>query len=143
MGESGFLVTDGADVDLPSVVALYLAVGWTAYAADPQTLQAALRGSSRVVVAREGAALVGLARVVSDGASIAYLQDVLVHPAHRRAGVGRALVEAALEPFSHVRQKVLLTDEEPGQAAFYRGLGYEEAGEHPAGPLRAFVRFDA
>jgi len=95
------------------------------------------------VVARVDGHLVGLARVVSDGATIAYLQDVLVHPDHRRAGIGAALVRAALTPYATVRQKVLITDDGAAQRAFYECLGYREASEHPEGPLRAFVRFDA
>lgn len=85
----------------------------------------------------------GLARVISDGASICYLQDVLVHPDEQRSGTGRQLVLAALQPYADVRQKVLLTDDEPGQRAFYESLGYAEVREHADGSLRAFVRFDA
>ena len=40
---------------------------------------------------------IGFARVVTDRAAIAYLADVFVVPAHRGAGVGKALVEAVLE----------------------------------------------
>lgn len=124
------------------LVELYDAVGWTTYTSDPEVLEAAVRGSSHVVTARHGEQLLGLARVVSDGASIAYLQDVLVRPELQREGVGRALVQAALEPFRHVRQKVLLTDDEPRQRAFYESLGYAEIREHGDGRLRAFVRYD-
>lgn len=139
----------GADLPLPAVIRLYDAVGWSAYTDSPQTLAAALAGSTRVAVAWEGAELVGLARVISDGHTIAYLQDVLVDPAHQRTGLGRSLVELVLAPFAHVRQKVLLTDTEPGQKTFYQSLGYRQAGgDIPADddgglPLRAFVRFDA
>ena len=129
-------------LDPAEVLALYRAVGWTAYTENAAMLGAALDGSSRVVVARRDGRLVGLARVVSDGASIAYLQDVLVEPAQQRTGLGRALVAAALEPYVHVRQKVLLTDDQPGQRAFYESLGFSEAGDIAGGPLRAFVRFD-
>ena len=129
--------------DVDEVVALYRAVGWTVYADAPDVLAAALRGSSRVVTARRAGALVGLARVVSDGAVICYLQDVLVHPGEQRGGVGRRLVEAALEPYGSVRQKVLLTDDEPAQRAFYESLGYREIRDHGPGTLRAFVRFDS
>lgn len=130
--------------DRPSraeLVELYDAVGWTSYTHDPDVLVAAVEGSTRVVTARYGEDLLGLARVVSDGATIAYLQDVLVRPELQREGVGRALVVAALEPFAHCRQKVLLTDDEPRQRAFYTSLGFAEIREHGDGSLRAFIKF--
>jgi hypothetical protein len=51
-------------------------------------------------------------------------------------------IRAALaERYAHVRQHALLTDDEPGQRAFYEGLGYAETRDHGDGSLRAFVRF--
>jgi GNAT superfamily N-acetyltransferase len=135
-------VLRGRPEDLRQVVELYRAVGWSRYADDPELLRSAIDGSTNVVSARCGSDLVGLARVVSDGASVAYLQDVLVHPHWTRRGVGRRLVVAVLEPFGHVRQKILLADDEPGQRAFYESLGFAEAHEYPGAPLRSFVRFD-
>lgn len=135
-------ITASRTVDMDEAVALYRAVGWSAYADDPSMLEAALAGSSTVVTARRGTVLVGLARVISDGASICYLQDVLVHPDERRSGIGRQLVRAALEPYASVRQKVLLTDDEPSQRAFYESLGYVEVSDYGDGSLRSFVRFD-
>lgn len=129
---------DGRDLAADEVIALYDAVGWSAYTKRPDTLLSAIAGSTAVVVARDGGALVGLARIVSDGASICYLQDLLVHPDQQRSGVGRELVRRILEPYGHVRQKVVLTDDDPGQRSFYESLGFELV----ADPLRAFVRFD-
>ncbi|WP_370646147.1 GNAT family N-acetyltransferase [Brachybacterium sp. ACRRE] len=141
--------TSGTDDDGPRIraevpglgeaLALYGAVGWSAYTEDPQTLGRALAGSTRVVTARERGRLVGLARVISDGASIAYLQDVLVDPDRRRAGIGRQLVREAFAPFAAVRQHVLLTDADSGQRAFYESLGLTEAHDVRP-PLRAFLR---
>lgn len=48
----------------------------------------------------------------------------------------------ALAPFASVRQKVLLTDDEPGQRAFYESLGFTEIRDLDDGSLRAFVQFD-
>ena len=73
------------------LLTLYDAVGWTSYTTDPDALEAAVDGSTRVVTARYDGDLLGLARVLSDGASVAYLQDVLVRPELQREGVGRAL----------------------------------------------------
>jgi GNAT superfamily N-acetyltransferase len=130
------------DVPLDELVALYDAVGWTAYVKSPERLRAAVRGSSCVLVARRDGRLVGLARAVSDGVSVCYLQDVLVLPDEQRNGVGRALVGSMLARYADVRQKVLLTDDEPRQRAFYEALGYTEIRDFGEGTLRAFVRFD-
>lgn len=127
-------------VSAEDLVHLYDAVGWSTYTEDPVRLEAAIAASFRVVTAWDRERLVGLARIVGDGLTIVYLQDVLVAPDHQRSGVGRELLERAFAPFADVRQKVLLTDDEPRQAAFYASLGFTEIGqfEHP---LRAYVRF--
>ncbi|HMR48964.1 MAG TPA: GNAT family N-acetyltransferase [Arachnia sp.] len=130
--------------EIPSreeLIRLYDSVGWSAYTADPDLLEAAMAASLRVVTARIDGRLVGLARVVGDGLTIAYLQDVLVDPSHHRSGIGRLLMEEVLAPFASARQKVLLTDTEPAQRAFYEALGFTEAHDHRP-ELRAFVRFD-
>lgn len=130
------------DLQLTEVLELYRAVEWSAYTNDPDNLVRALEGSSTIVAARDGETLVGLARVISDGASICYLQDILVRPSHHRRGIGRALTERALEEYSHVRQKVLITDDEPKQKSFYESLGYIQTEEFQGGSIRAFVKFD-
>ncbi|GLY67560.1 GNAT family N-acetyltransferase [Amycolatopsis taiwanensis] len=130
------------EIPVDELLALYQAVGWSAYTDSPDLLQAGVAGSSYVVTARQGGKLVGLARAMSDGATICYLQDVLVHPDAQRRGIGRALVRAVLDRYRNVRQKVLLTDDEPGQRAFYESLGYAEIRDYGPGTLRSFVRFD-
>ena len=144
-GDHGAVTLDIAAGEIPArdeLAELYEAVGWVAYTRDLDALDRALQGSSLVVTARRDGRLVGLARIVSDGATIAYLQDILVRPEEQRRGVGRRLVTAALAPFESVRQKVLLTDDDPGQRAFYESLGFAETHDFDDGSLRAFVRFD-
>jgi GNAT superfamily N-acetyltransferase len=130
------------ELDLDEVIGLYAAVGWTAYTRRPDTIAAGLSSASFVAAAFAGARLVGLVRAVSDDATVCYLQDVLVHPDAQRTGVGRALVTAVLERYGHVRQHVLLTDDEPQQRAFYESLGYAEIRDVESANLRAFVRFN-
>lgn len=120
---------------------LYDSVGWTTYTRNPDLLRQALGGAHRVVTARlDDGQLVGLARSISDGATIAYLQDVLIHPDHQRSGLGRSLVTTLFDTYTDVRQRVLITDAEPGQRAFYESLGFMES--HDMDPeIRAFLRF--
>lgn len=124
----------------PELVALYDAVEWSAYTKDPERLLRAMHGSLRVVTARLDGELLGLARVVGDGETIIYLQDILVQPKAQRTGLGRLLMTAALEPYGSVRQKVLLTDDEPRQRAFYEASGFTEIRDLPDG-TRCFVNF--
>src|SRR5699024_10120071 len=81
---------------LAEVLGLYESVGWSAYTEEPGELERALAGSTRVVIARRASQLVGLARVLSDGATIAYLPAVLVRPDAHRPGLGRRLAGAGL-----------------------------------------------
>lgn len=126
--------------DAAEVHELYLSVGWSAYTQNIDALMRGLKNSSRVVTARDAGELVGLCRVISDGATIAYVQDVLVRPEYQRHGIASNLLRLALEPFD-VRQTVLLTDAEPGQRAFYEAAGFQEIRDVGAEGLRAFVRF--
>lgn len=127
--------------DRDDLVDLYASVSWTAYAATPEVLQRAVAGSSFVCVARDGKRLVGLVRAISDDATIAYLQDLLVRPTHQRQGIGRSLVQAFRRRYGHVRQRVLLTDDEPGQRSFYESVGFTRSDLVDGGPLRSFVDF--
>lgn len=132
------------DSQLPApqqVLALYETVGWSAYTSDPGALVRALANSDRVITATtSGGHLVGLARAISDGEVICYVQDIVVHPDHQQRGLGRALLDRLLGHYTHVRQRVLLTDADPAQHTFYAACGFTESRVHPSGPLHAFVR---
>jgi ribosomal protein S18 acetylase RimI-like enzyme len=124
------------------LVDLYSSVGWAAYTESSDELAAAVGRSTYVVSARSGDQLVGMARCLSDDFSIFYLQDILVKPTHQGKGVGRKLLEACLRRFSHVRQKVLLTDDEERQHRLYTSVDYRDAASIPQAKLHTFVMFN-
>ena len=131
------------EVSEDDLIALYDSVGWEAYTRSPNTLTKAIANSTIVVTARdEYGQLVGLARGLSDYATVFYLQDILVRPEHHRRGVGRQLLTVCLERYRHVRQKVLLTDDDEAQRRFYESLGYIRTTDFTAAPLNAYVRID-
>lgn len=118
---------------------LYRSVGWKDYAQNVPKLLAAAQKSLAVLAAWDRSVLAGWIRAVGDGETILYIQDLLVQPDRQRRGIGRELVQRLCADFPQVRQKVLLTDNTPRTAAFYRSLGFFPCGE---GGMLSFVRFD-
>ena len=111
------------------ILRLYSAVGWTAYTDNPDTLEQGFRHSLLTLAAYEEDELIGLIRVVGDGFTIVFIQDLLVDPAHQRQGIATALVRAVLARYPDVRQVELVTDNTPKTIAFYKSLGFTEFSE--------------
>ncbi|MEN8235481.1 MAG: GNAT family N-acetyltransferase [Actinomycetota bacterium] len=130
----------GAVPTTEELVEFYDAVGWSAYTKDPEGLAEAVANSTYVAMLRDGERLIGLVRGLSDDVSVLYLQDIIVHPDYQGQGHGRRLIEHIVERFAHVRQKVLMTDDEERQHRLYESLGYRDVAE--IDKLHAFARFD-
>lgn len=105
---------------------LYAAVGWTAYTEDLPALEHGFQNSLLVLAAYEDGELIGLIRAVGDGATVVFVQDLLVAPQKQRQGVGTALLKAVLDRYSNVRQLLLTTDNTPKTIAFYKSLGFSD-----------------
>lgn len=110
--------------DETEILDLYASVGWTAYTEQPESLRRGFEASLLVLAAYEDGALVGLIRVVGDGQTIVFVQDILVHPSCQRRGIGTALLKEVLKRYSHVRQIELTTDDTPKTRAFYESVGF-------------------
>ncbi len=125
---------------LDKILDLYDSHAWSAYTKEPIQLEKAIQNAHFVVSAWDGEILVGLARAISDDVSIFYLQDILVLPDYEGQGIGQALCRKCLERYEHVRQKVLMTDNDPRVLSFYQQMGYTDIGELE--DLNVFVRLD-
>lgn len=110
--------------DETEILGLYASVGWTAYTEQPESLRRGFEASLLVLAAYEDGALVGLIRVVGDGQTIVFVQDILVHPSCQQRGIGTALLKEVLKRYSHVRQIELMTDDTPKTRAFYESVGF-------------------
>mgnify|MGYP002756983014 CR=1 FL=1 len=116
--------------DLNSVIDLYNDANWTSYTSNPIQLENALRNSLKVWTAWDGDLLVGLARVVGDGYTIIYIQDILVLKSYQCKGLGSLLLNTILEEYQEVRQIVLLTDESEKTVKFYEKNGLTPVGKN-------------
>jgi len=116
---------------------LYNSVGWFAYTNTRVNLLAAVANSLMVVSAWADNQLVGLVRVVGDGETIIFIQDILVEPKFQSQQVGTELMNRVLNMYQNVRQKVLLTEEAPDVRHFYEKFGFRSADQ---GTLIAFYK---
>ncbi|WP_195329469.1 GNAT family N-acetyltransferase [Leuconostoc lactis] len=117
---------------------LYNSVQWFAYTRDLNDLEQAIRQSLCVITAWDDQKLVGLVRVVGDGLTILYIQDLLVHPNYQHQKIGTTLMTTVLNRYKQVRQRVLLTDDAPDVRKFYEKNGFISADQ---GGTVAFYNF--
>lgn len=105
------------------ILALYKAVEWSNYYKKPKMLEEAYQDSLYILGAYLEERLVGIIRVVGDGASIIFIQDLLVHPDYQRQKIGTQLLKYVFNRYENVYQKVLLTENTEKTKIFYSKLG--------------------
>ena len=90
-----------------------------------ESLLRSFEQSQHFVFARDGARVVGMARLLSDGVCNAYLVDVWTASAYRRRGIGSTIVRYLLDrvPGLHVGLQTGARED------FYGALGLEEQPE--------------
>jgi GNAT superfamily N-acetyltransferase len=89
------VIEEGAVVETADYRRLREAVGWGGPRVDDASLAAALARTWNVL-ARRGDEVVGLARLLDDGAVYATIWDMIVLPELQRRGIGDALLSRLL-----------------------------------------------
>ena len=112
-------------VKLEDVLHLYQAVGWTNYTHQPEMLEQALSHSLAIYVALDDDTVVGLIRLIGDGFSSVFVQDLIVLPSYQCQGIGSALMKEALENYKDAYQVQLVTEQTERTLKFYRSIGFE------------------
>jgi aralkylamine N-acetyltransferase len=111
---------------LEEIVDLYKAAGWWQESPEARAvIPSMIRGSLCFMVARSiNGKVVGMARVISDGYSDAYIQDVVVLEPYRGQGVGRELIRRLVQ--FCVTRKIgwIGLVAEPGTQGLYEDLGF-------------------
>ncbi|MGE6259264.1 GNAT family N-acetyltransferase [Heyndrickxia sporothermodurans] len=126
-------------IEQESLKNLYENVEWYAYTKDLNQLQQALKNSLYVLSVWENEQLIGLTRVVGDGLTILYIQDILVLNNYQNQGIATEMMKKIIEKYNDVRQKVLLTEEAPDVRHFYQKNGFMSCDQ---GTLVAFAKMN-
>jgi GNAT superfamily N-acetyltransferase len=124
------LTFDPARIDAAAAHA-YLDRSYWASGIPLETVQRALAGSLSVAVWRDGVQI-GMARVITDRATFAYLADVYVLEEHAGQGIARAMVAAlrAHPELQGLRRWLLFTVDAHGvyEKVGFRPLAHPERG---------------
>ena len=127
MGGQNIRIHEVGAWDTGEIIALYHAGGWWDEECDsPEEVPALILGSLAFVVATDASTgkAVGMGRVISDGVSDGYIQDLVVLPGYRGKGVGSAIVRALVGACRRQGIRWLALIAEPGSDRFYGDLGF-------------------
>jgi GNAT superfamily N-acetyltransferase len=128
-GVDGYEISaDKARLDVPAIHRWLSEESYWAAGRPLATQEKAIESSLCVGAYAPDGTQAGFARVVTDGATFAWLCDVFVFPGHRGHGLARALVQAAMDEVPAVRRWVLATQDAHGV--------YEPFGFAPLDPGR-------
>jgi len=110
------------------IIELYKAGGWWKDSYDPSRLDSLIKRSFAFAVVVDSSAnkAIGMGRIISDGISDAYIQDLVILPEYRGQGIGKQLLKALLERCSSQGILWIGLIAEPDQDGFYSRLGFKQ-----------------
>ena len=126
MKKQPFDIKENAIIPTEQLVQLYSDVEWSAYTKNKEKLALALKNSLYHLSVWNDRELIALIRTVGDGASILYIQDILVKEEYQRQGIGSMLLQRVLKKYENIRQIVLMTDNTDKTKAYYRKNGMQD-----------------
>lgn len=71
-------------------------VGWTNYM-NFEAADTSLRNSIHCITVKDKEQIVGMGRIVGDGAIYFYIQDIVVHPDYQKNGIGHEIMTILIE----------------------------------------------
>ncbi len=107
-----------------AILNLYINNEWTLYTDSPEKLFDGILNSLYCYGAYDRKELVGLVRVVGDGNTIIYIQDILILKKYQNKGIGTKLLSDIISKYKGVRQLILTTDNSIMQKKFYEKNGF-------------------
>ena len=103
-------------------------VGWGS--PNIKQIEIALKNTIYSISVEMNGKIIGMGRIIGDGARIFYIQDIVIHPDYQRIGIGTQIMEKLLNyienlPFSSHNIMVGLMSAK-GKEGFYERFGFRK-----------------
>jgi len=110
------------------IVKLYKEGGWWKESYDKSGIKHLISGSLAfaVVVDSSSGKAIGMGRILSDGVSDAYIQDLVILDEYRGQGLGKKLVKKLIKYCKSKEINWIALIAEPNQDGFYKELGFKK-----------------
>jgi len=114
------------------IVILYKAGNWWKENYDPSLIKYLIKGSHKfaVIIKKDENKAIGMGRLISDGVSDAYIQDLIILNDYRGLGLGKKLVNYLVNYCKENKINWIGLISEPGQDGFYSKLGFSNMEEY-------------
>lgn len=120
--------------------ALFLSVGWESGEYSNRLVKA-MKNSSVVISAWSKSKLIGLARSIDDGATVAFIHYVLVNPAYQKYHIGSELMKRILDKYKDILY-VKVMPSSPNTIDFYSKLGFKQYDNYSAMVINNMSKLD-
>jgi len=114
--------------NIDEIVNLYKSGGWWKETYDKSSIPNLIKGSFAfaVVVDKKTKKTIGMGRILSDGFSDAYIQDLVMLKEFRNEGIGKKLVESLIKFCKSKNISWIALIAEPNQDDFYKKNGFKK-----------------
>lgn len=137
--EPGIKISIIENWDISEIVELYRQGNWWKEEWNPEDIQPLIKGSFIFALAVDSEnRAIGMGRVISDGSSDGYIQDLVVHKNYRGTGLGRRLLKTLVDESRERGLGWIGLIAEPGTSDFYEKEGFSIMADH----IPMVLRFD-
>lgn len=114
------------------IIKLYKSANWWKDSYDPSSIKYLIKGSFKfaIMVDKSNNKTIGMGRILSDGVSDAYIQDLVILDEYRKIGLGAKLVKFLVNYCVSNGINWIGLISEPGQDGFYTSLGFKQMEEY-------------
>ncbi len=114
--------------NIDEIVNLYKSGGWWKESYDKLSIPKLIKDSFAfaVVINKKTGKAIGMGRILSDGISDAYIQDLVVLKEFRNKGIGKKLVDSLIKYCKSKNISWIALIAEPNQDDFYKKIGFKK-----------------